>query len=220
MKITWKGQACFKIITKKRGEKPVSIVIDPFSEEIGLKLGKPSADILLITHDHHDHNNIKAVAGSPFLITGPGEYEIKGVFIQGIPGYHDEEKGQKRGKLTIYTIETAGLSLCHLSDLGQKELTSEQIEQIGEVDILMIPVGGNYTISSKEALKIMSQIEPKIIIPMHYSLPKLKIKLDGIDKFLKTLGVNSIKPKEKLVIRKKDLSHEEAKIIVLTPSSR
>jgi len=218
MKIIWKGQSCFEIMTKKRGKNPIRIVIDPFSEDIGLKLGKLSADILLVTHDHYDHNNIKAISGNPFLITGPGEYEIKGVFIQGIPAFHDKDKGKERGKITIYTIESAGLSLCHLGDLGQIELTSEQIEKIGEIDVLMIPVGGNYTISAKEALKIMSQIEPKIIIPMHYALPQLKVKLDGLDKFLKTLGVNSIKPETKLSIIKKDLSEEEAKIIVLTPS--
>jgi L-ascorbate metabolism protein UlaG (beta-lactamase superfamily) len=217
MKITWKGQSCFEIVTKKRGEIPTSIVIDTFSEDIGLKLGKLKADILLVTHNHHDHNNIKAVSGNPFLIMGPGEYEIKGVFIQGIPAFHDNVKGQERGKLTIYTIETAGLSLCHLGDLGQRELTSDQIEQIGEVDVLMIPIGGTFTISAKEALKIMSQIEPKVIIPMHYALPKLKIKLDGLDKFLKILGMNSIEPESKLSIRKRDLSEEEAKIIILKP---
>ena len=218
MKITWKGQSCFEIVTKKRGQPLTSVVIDPFSEDIGLKLGKLTADILLITHSHFDHNNVKGVLGNPFLITGPGEYEIKRVFIKGIPAFHDKEKGKNRGKITIYTIETGGLSLCHLGDLGQTELTSEQIEQIGEVDILMIPIGGHYTISAKEALKIMSQIEPKIIIPMHYALPKLKVKLDGLDNFLKILGINSIKPESKLLIKKKDLSEEEAKVIVLTPS--
>ena len=109
------------------------------------------------------------------------------------------------------------LKLCHLGDLGQEELTEEQLEKIGEVDILMIPIGGTYTISAKEALKIMSQIEPRITIPMHYALPKLKIKLDGLDKFLKSLGIKSITPENKLSIKKKDISPEEAKIIVLKP---
>ena len=217
MKISWYGQSFFQIITQKGKENKLSLVIDPFSEYIGLRLPKLETDILLITHDHPDHNNKKAVLGQPFLIEGPGEYEIKEVFIQGIPGFHDNVKGKERGQITIYTIEAEGISLCHLGDLGQAELTSDQLEEIGHIDILMIPIGGKYTISAKEALKIMSQIEPKIIIPMHYSLPKLKVKLEGINEFLKILGIKSIEPLAKLSIKKRDLSEEEVKIIVLKP---
>jgi len=195
----------------------VKIVIDPFNEEVGLRVPKLAADILLITHSHSDHNNVKAVAGQPFLISGPGEYEIKNIFIEGIPAWHDTSMGKERGENTIYTLESEDLKICHLGDLGQKELTEEQLEKIGEVDILMIPIGGTYTISAKEALKIMSQIEPKITIPMHYSLPKIRIKLDGLDKFLKSLGIKSIMPENKLSIKKKDISPEEARIIVLKP---
>jgi len=217
MQIIWHGQACFQVITQKGKNNQVNIVIDPFDETTGLRVPALEADILLISHSHHDHNNIKAVKGSPFLIAGPGEYEIKEVFIQGISAFHDSLLGKERGLNTIYTIETEGMRLCHLGDLGQKELTSEQIEKIGEVDILMIPIGGVYTISAKEAMKVMSQIEPKITIPMHYQIPKLKIKLDGLDKFLKTMGLKSIESLNKLPIKKKDLSEEEAKIIVLKP---
>ena len=217
MQIIWHGQACFQIITQKGKNSQVNIVIDPFDETTGLRVPALEADILLISHSHHDHNNIKAVKGSPFLIAGPGEYEIKEVFIQGISAFHDSLLGRERGLNTIYTIETEGMRLCHLGDLGQKELIPEQIEKISEVDILMIPIGGVYTISAKEAMKVMSQIEPKITIPMHYQIPKLKIKLDGLDKFLKTMGLKSIEPLNKLSIKKKDLSEEEAKIIVLKP---
>ena len=231
MQIIWHGQSCFQIIARREKNNQVLIVIDPFSEEIGLRVPKLEADILLVTHQHRDHNNIKAVSGrgpdvsqggrsvgwSPFLIEGPGEYEIKEVVLQGIPAWHDNLLGKERGANTIYTIEVEGMRLCHLGDLGQKELTADQLEKIGEVDILMIPVGGIYTISSKEAPKIMAQIEPKIIIPMHYQVPKLKIKLDGLDKFLKIMGIKSIESLPKLSIKKKDLSEEEAKIIVLKP---
>ncbi len=218
MQIFWKGQSCFQLITGLPAGRQVKIVIDPFSEEIGLRLPKLEADILLTTHSHEDHNNIKAVGGpsagsGPFLIQGPGEYEVKGVYIKGIPSFHDEETGEN----TIYIIEVEDLKICHLGDLGQKELTEEQVEGIGEIDVLMIPVGGVYTISSKEALKVMSQIEPKVTIPMHYALPKLKSKLEGVDNFLKILGIKSVVPEEKLIIKKKDMSGEEAKIVVLQP---
>jgi len=226
MTIFWHGQSCFQIFARREKNNQVSIVIDPFDETLGLRVPSLSADILLVSHDRHDHNNLKAVSGltsasSPFLISGPGEYEVKEVYIRGISSWHDEKEGSQKdeplGENTIYTIEAEDLKLCHLGDLGQKELTADQLEKIGEVDILMIPVGGVYTISSKEAPKIMAQIEPKIIIPMHYQVPKLKIKLDGLDKFLKTMGIKSIESLNKLSIKKKDLSEEEIKIIVLKP---
>jgi len=217
MQIFWHGQSCFQIISNQRKNGQVNIVIDPYSEDIGLKVPKLEADVLLVSHQHHDHNNVKAVGGNPFLIQGPGEYEIKEVFVQGIPAFHDSSSGKERGTNTIYTIEAEDLKLCHLGDLGQKELTPEQIEKIGGVDILMIPVGGVFTISAKEAVKIMSQIEPSIIIPMHYQLPKLRIKLDGIDKFFKVMGIKKLESLPKLSIKKKDISPEEARIIVLNP---
>ena len=219
MNITWAGQACFQISANQKKSGSVSIVIDPFNEKIGLKVPKLEADLLLVTHQHEDHNNIKAVSGNPFLIDGPGEYEIKDVFVQGIPSFHDSSLGQERGTNTIYTIEAEEINLCHLGDLGQKELTAEQIEKIGEVDILMIPVGGFYTLSAQEAVKVILQIEPKIIIPMHYQIEKLKLgkKLDGVDQFLKAMGVKEVEPLPKLAIKKKNLSAEEAKIIILNP---
>lgn len=223
MHILWKGQSCFQIIVSQKAGEQVKIVIDPYSEEIGLKLPKLEADILLATHGHYDHNNFKEVdpsAGSgqaPFLIEGPGEYERKDIFVQGIPSFHDEKEGKERGQNTIYTIEAEEMRLCHLGDFGQKELTSEQVEQIGEIDILMVPIGGVYTLDAKGASKIISQIEPRIAIPMHYYLPKLKVKIDGLEPFLKEMGHKSATPEPKLLVKKKDLITEETKIVVLQP---
>ncbi len=225
MTIQWHGQSYFEISASRGKNNQVTLAIDPFSEELGLRLPKVSADILLVTHEHYDHNNVKAVSGAssngsgktPFLVSGPGEYEIKEIFIQGVPAWHDNSQGKERGQTTIYSIEAEDLKICHLGDLGQKELNSEQLEKIGEVDILLIPVGGVFTIDGKDAIKIMSQIEPKIIIPMHYALPKLKEKLDDLDKFLKAVGIKKIEPLPKLTIKKKDLSEEEVRIVVLNP---
>lgn len=218
MNIVWYGQSCFQISSSQGKNNHISMLIDPFEEKIGLKLPrKLEADVVLITHEHDDHSNIKKVSGSPLVIDGPGEYDIKGVYIKAIPAFHDDSQGEKRGSITIYTIGTEQLKLCHLGDIGQKELTSEQLEEIGDVDILMLPIGGTYTIDAKDAIKIMAQIEPKITIPMHYKLAKLKIKLDGLDKFLKALGIKSPADLPRLSIKKKDISSEEAKIIVLKP---
>ncbi|MBU3934367.1 MBL fold metallo-hydrolase, partial [Patescibacteria group bacterium] len=152
-KITWAGQSCFQIAVSNSKDHSAQIVIDPFDEKIGLKVPRFSADILLITHNHPDHNNKSAVKDNPFLIDGPGEFEVKGVFIKGIPAFHDNSQGKARGRSTIYTIEAEGIKFCHLGDLGQTQLTDEQLEEIGSVDLLMIPVGGTYTISSQEASK-------------------------------------------------------------------
>jgi len=215
MNITWHGQSLFQIIASPQKGSLVKMVIDPYDKELGLRMPKLEADIVLATHDHHDHNNIKDVSGSPFVIESPGEYDVKNVFVQGITSYHDENQGKDRGRNTIYAIETENIRICHLGDLGQKELTEDQVEAIGNVDILMMPVGGTYTISGQQAIKIMSQLEPSITIPMHYALPGLKLKLAPVNDFLKALGVKSVEPVKKLSVKKKDINPEEAKIVVM-----
>ncbi|MCD6500877.1 MBL fold metallo-hydrolase [bacterium] len=218
MYISWHGQSFFEIKVKENKENgEVKIAIDPFDEKIGLRVPKIEADILLITHQHHDHNNKKIISGNPFLIEEPGEYEVKGIFIKGIPSFHDNSGGKERGQNNIYKIETEDMKICHLGDLGQKELTENQVEEIGEVDILMIPVGGVYTIDSKGAANIISQIEPKIVVPMHYKIPKLEVNLEDIKKFLKVMGTEEVQPQKKLKISPKDLPKEETKIVVLEP---
>ncbi len=213
MHIIWHGQNCFQIITQKIKDGQVNIVIDPFSKEIGLKPPSLSADILLISHNQH--HNLKSIKGNPFLISGPGEYEVKRVFIQGIPSKELSDKQSERN--TIYTIESEEIRICYLGNLKQKELNKNQLEEIGEVDILIIPIGGTDTINSKQASEIINQIEPKIVIPMHYQIPKLKLKLKSLKEFLKVMGQSSIEPQNKLIIKKKNLSGEEIKIIVLKP---
>jgi len=217
-KISWAGQSCFQISVSNSKDHSVDIVIDPFDESIGLKIPNFSADILLISHDHADHNNAKAIKEEPFIISGPGEYEVKEVFIKGIPSFHDDKEGKEKGKNTIYLIEAEDIKFCHMGDFGQKQLTDEQLEKIDGVDVLMIPVGGEYTINSAEAQKIISQIEPKIVIPMHYAIPKLNVKLDEVAKFLKNMGKDSTVPQDKFTVKSSALPKDGAmEIIVLQP---
>ncbi|MCL5010595.1 MAG: MBL fold metallo-hydrolase [Patescibacteria group bacterium] len=219
MNILWHGQSFFEIQAKGPGDSSVKIAVDPFGEGYGLKVPKVEADILLVSHQHHDHSNKEAVKGNYFLIDSPGEYEVKGVFVKAIPAFHDNNSGRERGEVVIFKIETEAVRLCHLSDLGQKELFNEQLEEIGDVDVLFVPVGGVVTVNAKEASSIVSQIEPKIVIPMHYKIPGLTTKSDlaEVKDFLKVMGQENMAPQPKIKITQKDLAKEETEIIVLQP---
>jgi len=215
MQIKWYGQSCFEIVS---GDK--TLVFDPYSFEIGLNLPHLSADIVLVSHQHHDHNNVKAISGkggkSPFVISNPGEYEVSGVKIQGVSSFHDKSHGQERGQNTIYLVDLEEIRVCHLGDLGTI-LENGELEAIGEVDILLIPVGGVYTINASEALEVINQIDPRIVIPMHYKIEGLNINLDGIEKFAEQEKITDLEGKDSLEIKKADLPVDERKIVILKP---
>ena len=195
MDITWYGQSCFRIKGKK-----ATVVIDPFDPKAtGLRLPKMSAGILLVTHQHPDHNNIADVKESPFVIQASGEYEVNGVDVVGVPTYHDNEKGAKRGKNVVYNLTLDGISLVHLGDLGHL-IDEETKERIGRVDILMVPVGGTYTIDAHQALKVVDMLEPRLIIPMHYKLAHLAYDLAPVDDFTKLAGKACVKVSDKFTI--------------------
>lgn len=198
MNITWFGQSCFQITTQKNKDNSVKIVIDPFGQGIGLTMPKVEADILLLTSKDYDLGRIKNK--DYFLINEPGEYDVQDVFVQGI-----------ETESSIFVIEIEGMRLCHLGCIQRKELQNEQVEKIGDIDILMVSVGGDVQAASK----IISQIEPKIIIPMCYHIPKLKIRQNKVDDFLKIMGGKSVEPQNKLSIKKKDLPRERKEIIIL-----
>ncbi len=218
MNIIWYGQSCFKITTQgQKNKEKVNIVIDPYEEGLGLKAPKIEGDIFLFTHKHDDHNNRSIVGKDAFIIDSPGEYELKDIFVQGVLSFHDENKGKERGLNTIYTIEAEEIRICHLGDFGEAELSDKQLQQVGEVDILMIPVGGNYTIDAKTAIKIITQVEPRIVIPMHYKIKGLKLDIDELEQFLKAIGQKSVEKEEKISIQKKSMPIGEMKIIPLLP---
>ncbi|OIP97319.1 hypothetical protein AUK40_03485 [Candidatus Wirthbacteria bacterium CG2_30_54_11] len=164
MQISFLGHSCFRIKTKTS-----VIVIDPFAPSGDLKMKKQESDVVLISHEHTDHNNLDAIRENEQLkvFRGPGEYEVRGVFIRGIDSFHDASSGSERGKNTIYVIDADGVKLAHLGDLGTL-LEEEALEEIGGLDVLMIPVGGTYTIDSRQAVEITRQLNPRYILPMHY----------------------------------------------------
>ncbi|MDP1722475.1 MAG: MBL fold metallo-hydrolase [Candidatus Gottesmanbacteria bacterium] len=213
MDITYLGHSSFKL----RG-KAATVVTDPYGSNIGLTFPKHvEADIVTVSHQHEDHNALRLVEGNPFIVTGPGEYEIKGVGVVGLGVYHDDQKGAKRGKNTIYRIEIDGLSVVHLGDLGH-ELTAADVDSLDGVDILLVPVGGVYTIDASVAAKIVGEIEPTIVIPMHYNRPgldqKMFAELSGVDAFLKEMGKTEVSPQPKFSVTRDKLP-EEMQVVVL-----
>ena len=216
MTITWFGHSCFRIESKEgpsTGSGQVSVLIDPFSKDIGLKPPRIKDNLVLVTHNHYDHNNVEGANPEAMIINGPGEYEKQGIYVRGILSYHDKAGGQERGLNTIYLIKAEDMVICHMGDFDQDKFEEHQLDDIGDVDILMIPVGGKYTIDYKEAVETVSKIEPKIIIPMHYKVKGLNIDIDGPDKFIKELGLTPEKV-DKYKIAKKNLPVEEMKLIL------
>jgi L-ascorbate metabolism protein UlaG (beta-lactamase superfamily) len=199
MEITWLGHSCFRL----KGSH-ATIITDPYSPELGYSLGKPTARIVTVSHQHAGHSYVQGVGGEPKLVTGPGEYEISGILIIGIATHHDDEMGITRGKNTVYLMEIDEVSVCHLGDLGHV-LTNGQVEEIGNVDVLLLPVGGVSTVDAATAAKVVRQLEPKAVVPMHFKTPDLSWELEPVDRFLKEIGVKEISAQSKLSFTKSRL---------------
>lgn len=199
MEIYWLGHSCFRI----KGSS-ATVITDPYSPDSGYSLGQPAANIVTVSHSHSGHSYIQGVADQPKLVTRPGEYEISGVLIIGIASFHDSEGGRNNGKNTVYLMEIDEISICHLGDLGHL-LSTEQLEEIDNVDILLLPVGGVSTIDATIAAKVVRQLEPKIVIPMHYRTESSRQELEPAERFLKEMGAGEVTPRPKLVVTKSNL---------------
>lgn len=178
-----------------------------------------AAGVVTVSHKHDLHDNTADVAPlgeakKPFIIDIPGEYEVGGTFIYGIKSVHDEKEGKERGSNIIYRFETEGMSVVHLGDLG-RQIAPAEMEKLENVDILMVPVGGGTTLPLKAMVEIVGELEPRIVIPMHYKLPEIKMPLESVDKFLRELGVGKQEPENRLKISRKDLPADEMRVVVL-----
>jgi len=192
--ITWLGHSCFRI----KGKEAV-VITDPCPPSFGYTVSTLQADIVTLSHSHPGHSYTEAVTGKFKEIKGPGEYELKGIFVTGIATFHDAEQGKKLGKNTVYFLEMDGLTLCHLGDIGHLP-ASGLIQTMGDIDILFLPVGGVSTISGSTGAEIVRHLTPKIVIPMHYKTAKLVGNLEPVDKFLKELGIKDAVSLPKLSI--------------------
>jgi L-ascorbate metabolism protein UlaG (beta-lactamase superfamily) len=215
MEISWLGHSCFML----RG-KNVTLITDPFSPQPGhpqgeaRKLGKINAPIVTISHNHPGHNYAEGVGGNPRVVRGPGEYEISDVLITGVPSYHDAKRGAERGRNTIYVIHMDDLVICHLGDLGHI-LQEEQLEEVADADILLIPISGSNTLNAAQAAEVISQVEPHVVIPMHYR-PDAGTGdgPDPLDKFCREMGIEAANAQPKLSVLRSTLPAETQVVIL------
>lgn len=219
--IQYLGHSCFRI----RGRDGI-VLCDPFDRSVGRELGRPTAHIVTVSHKHPDHMNVDAVKPMReelFVIDGPGEYEYSGVLISGVRTFHDKQKGAELGRNTVYVIHLDDVVFCHLGDLGH-ELTTHQIDEIGNVDVLFVPVGGGETIGPSEAVNVISQIEPRVVIPMHYAMSGQR-SFDGelapLEKFTHEVGLKEIVAVDKLTVTPSTLpaESEETRFVIMQPST-
>jgi len=195
VKISWLGHSCFKI----EDDSGRVAVTDPFDESVGYPAPRVRADVVTVSHEHYDHNNVKALRGDPAVVRGIGERSAAGIEFEGIASYHDDRGGKLRGKNTIFCFEMDGIRVCHLGDLGH-QLGEKEAVALGEVDVLMIPVGGTFTLDAEGAKKVVGQIKPKIVLPMHFKTPVLTFEIDSADRFLS--GEKVERPGRTLVVSK------------------
>ncbi len=212
MKVKWLGHASFLITS----EKGVKIITDPYIPGGPLTYGeiKESADIVTVSHEHGDHNNAAAVRGKPEIVKGAAT--VKGISIKAMPVYHDEQMGKLRGKDTIFCFEMDGIKACHLGDLGH-QLSDQQAAELGKIDVLFIPVGGNYTIDAAGATRLCDQLKPRVIMPMHYNTSKCNYPIAGVDDFSK--GKRNVKRLDASEVEFKAAElPAETQIVVLKPA--
>ncbi|MBA7680689.1 hypothetical protein ES703_89010 [subsurface metagenome] len=199
MEITWLGHSCFRI----KGKDAI-VITDPCHPSLGYTLGKLQADIVTLSHFHPGHSYSEAITSEFKEIKGPGEYELKGIFITGIATFHDSEQGNKLGRNTVYVLEMDGITLCHMGDLGHLP-ASQLMEAIGDVDVLFLPVGGVSTIAGSTAAEIVRHLSPKIVMPMHYKTSAEVRDLQPVDRFLTELGIKEMVSQPKLSINRSTL---------------
>lgn len=217
--IQYLGHSAFRI----RGRDGI-VLTDPYDRSVGIDIGKPTAHIVTLSHNHPDHTNtaaVKPMREKLFTVEGPGEYEIGGVMISGVRTFHDKKKGEDLGRNTVYVIHMDDVVFCHLGDLGH-ELSTSQIDEIGTVDVLFIPVGGGETIGPPEAASVIGQLEPRLVVPMHYAQEgqqSFTVELGTLEAFLQEMGIKEHQAEEKLTVTNANLpaEGEETKIVVMRP---
>ncbi len=216
VEITWLGHSCFRL-----RDRAATVVTDPYGKDIGLNLVRVRADIVTVSHDADDHNYVKGVKGDFQVLSGPGEYEVSSVFVTGLElrGDRKAKKEAATSRNTVFLFEFDDLTVCHLGDLNLVPTQAQVEEALGEVDVLLVPVGGGDTLNASQASEVVSLLEPHIVIPMHYHVPDCTLKLDAVGKFLKEMGLDKVSPQESLKVSRSSLP-DETQIMLLELKSK
>ena len=211
MKIRYLGHSCF-LLTESTGTR---ILTDPYGD-VGFKMPRVEADVVSVSHGHYDHNNVKAVGGNPVVLDKEGQYDVGGVEIIAVKSYHDNANGEERGENLIFKFRLDGIEVCHLGDLGE-ECSSSLIEMLLPVHVLLIPVGGKYTIDSEQAKEYVDRIMPSIVIPMHYKSKGLSLDIDKPDAFLSEFEEEDVEETgaSEIELTRDDIDEETTKIILM-----
>jgi L-ascorbate metabolism protein UlaG (beta-lactamase superfamily) len=206
--VTWHGQSCFRL--RGRG---ASVVTDPYPPALGPRL-KLEANVVTVSHAHESHSHVQSVRDA-YVIEGPGEYEVAGVTVLGLPTFHDSQQGSEHGRNTVYVIELDDVRVCHLGDLGHA-LSDDALEALGNVDVLLVPVGGGAALDGARAAEVVRQVEPRFVVPMHFGHAAIRAQLAPVDRFLKEMGVAEAEPQTKLSVQSSS-AEGETKVVVLDP---
>jgi len=191
------------------------VVTDPFAPESGFRLARMAANLVTVSHDDPANNYVRIVRDDPYVISGPGEYEVGGVFVIGVTCYHDDQEGARFGRNTAYIIELEDMTICHLGDLGHVP-TQEQIEEFDGIDVLMIPVGGKDVLAGPRAAEVVNLLEPKLVIPMRYRIADMDRDLATVTRFLTEMEAKESQPEDALKVTASQLS-EDTRVCVLSP---
>lgn len=212
MKLTWLGHSSFRL----EESTGTTVVTDPYHASVGFELPKVGADVVTVSHSHNDHNNIEGVDGSPKILNHAGAYEIGGVHILADRTYHDDSKGAHRGENLVFKYRMDGVDLCHMGDIGE-ECNAFLVETLMPVNVLMIPVGGNYTIDAEQAKEYVDRLMPDIVIPMHYKTKDCDLDIDKVGEFLDLFDDENIVYAESDTVEfdRADFDGEETKVLVL-----
>jgi len=216
VEITWLGHSCFRL-----RDRAATVVTDPYGKDLGLNLVRVRADIVTVSHDAEDHNYVKGVKGDFQVLTGPGEYEVSSVFVTGLELRGDRKKKEAASvpHNTVFLFEFEDVTICHLGDLSIVPTQAQVEEALGEVDVLLIPVGGGESLNASQASEVVSLLEPHIVIPMHYHVPDSTAQLDPVGKFLKEMGLDKVPPQEVLKVSRSGLP-DETQIVLLELKSK
>ncbi|MDQ6772732.1 MAG: MBL fold metallo-hydrolase [Candidatus Dormibacteraeota bacterium] len=208
MDVTWLGHGCFRL--RGRG---ATVITDPYPPAAGPRLRGLDADVVTVSHGHDNHSFTEVVGSDPFLVEGPGEYEASGVTVLGLSTFHDRDQGASHGRNTIYVIDLDDVRVCHLGDLGHA-LDDETLDRLGNIDVLLVPVGGGHALDAVHAAEVVRQVEPRVVVPMHFAHPAVKVELGSLDRFLKEMGVAEAEAQPKLAIQA-SAGDSETRLVVL-----